>query len=463
MKTFDLQPTHENVLDMFEKDMLNRNIDVLRFTELLNSIESSCSIALDARWGAGKTFFVKQVKLVLDAFNAHIENSHTEDRERVQRVWNNIGIAKKPDLQPQLSVYYDAWINDNDEDPILSLVYSILQSVSSDFSFTQKPGFLDIASSIAEAVSGRSIVAIRDAMRCENPLDKIRSAKSMQEQVAEFLESLLAERGNRLVIFIDELDRCNPAFAIKLLERIKHYFSNSRITFVFSVNVAELQHAIRNHYGSEFDASRYLDRFFDLRIDLPPATMDRFYQEIGLIHGWYVYETVCKTIVEQNHFTLREIVKFYRMARAAAYVPTHDDKKYAFHFSDGKATQFCLMFLVPIMTGLKIGDYRRYVAFWEGKDSSPLHDLLKNSDVGFSLRRDLLADNETFDEAKKTEKLKLVTIEEKLEELYHALFIREYTSRAYEVRVGQLSFDHESRSTLHRAASALSQYTDFDA
>ena len=73
-----------------------------------------------------------------------------------------------------------------------------------------------------------------------------------------------------------------------------------------------------------------------------------------------------------------------------------------------------------------------------------------------------MADNETFDEAKKTEKLKLVTIEEKLEELYHALFIREYTSRAYEVRVGQLSFDHESRSTLLRAASALSQYTDFD-
>ena len=58
MRTFDLQPTYENVLTAFEKDILNRNIDVLRFTELLNSIESSCSIALDARWGAGKTFFV---------------------------------------------------------------------------------------------------------------------------------------------------------------------------------------------------------------------------------------------------------------------------------------------------------------------------------------------------------------------------------------------------------------------
>ena len=463
MTTFDLQPTHENVLEMFEKDMLDRNIDVLRFTELLNSIESSCSIALDARWGAGKTFFVKQVKLVLDAFNEHIENPHSDDNDRVKLTWNSIRATDKPDLQPQISVYYDAWVNDCDEDPILSLVYSILQSVSTDFTFTQRPGFLDVASSIAEAVSGRSIVAIRDALRSEDPFEKIRSAKSMQDQIADFLDSLLAERGNRLVIFVDELDRCNPAFAIKLLERIKHYFSNSRITFVFSVNVAELQHAVRNHYGSDFDASRYLDRFFDLRIDLPPAKMDRFYQEIGLNHGSYVYEEVCKTVIEQNHFTLREIAKFYRMAKAAAYVPTHDSRQYDFAFSEGKATQFCLMFLVPIMTALKISDYRRYEAFVTGKDSSPLRDLLGNTEMGSSLRRSLLANNETYDEAEKTERIKLVNFEERLEELYDALFIRQYSSRAYEVRLGQMSFGSESRATLLRAVSALSQYADFGA
>lgn len=463
MKTFDLQPTHENILDMFEKDILNRNIDVLRFVELLNSIDSNCSIALDARWGAGKTFFVKQVKLVLDTFNLHIENPHTDDNERIRLAWNNIKTAEKPDLQPQISVYYDAWINDNDEDPILSLVYSILHSVSTDFTFTQKPGFLDVASSIAEAVSGRSVVAIRDAIRNENLLESIRSAKSMQEQVVEFLDSLLAERGNRLVVFVDELDRCNPAFAIKLLERIKHYFSNSRITFVFSVNMAELQHAVRNHYGNDFDASRYLDRFFDLRIDLPPAQMGRFYQEIGLDCGTNIYEDVCKTVIEQNHFTLREIIKFYRMARATAYIPTHYSNRYEFSFSGGKAIHFCLMFLVPVMMGLKICSYSRYEAFVTGKDSSPLHDLLKNEEISEILHNRLLANNETYDAAKQAEHIKLVKVEDKLNALYDALFIRQYNSSVYEVRVGQMSFNSESRATLLRTVSALSQYADFDA
>ena len=462
MRTFELQPTHDNVLEAFENDILDRNIDVLRFTELLDSIESSCSIALDARWGAGKTFFVKQVKMVLDAFNAHIENPHSEDNECVRCVWNSIKAANKAELQPQIAVYYDAWANDNDEDPILSLVYSILQSISTDFTFTQRPAFLGVAASITEVVTGRSIVALRDALQSDDPLEKIKSAKSMQEQIAEFLESLLAERGNRLVIFIDELDRCNPGFAIKLLERIKHYFSNSRITFVFAVNVAELQHAVRNHYGSGFDASRYLDRFFDLRIDLPPAKLDRFYQKIGLNHGSYVYEEVCKAVIEQNHFALREVSKFYRMAKAAAYAPTHDSKKYCFDFPEEKATQFCLMFMVPIMIGLKISDYSRYEAFITGQDRSPLHDILGNTDVGMSFRRSLLDNNETYDEAEQTERIKLVKFKDKLDALYDALFIKQYTSLSYEVRIGQMSFRSESRDTLLRAVSALSEFADFE-
>lgn len=342
-------------------------------------------------------------------------------------------------------------------------MYSILQSVSTDFTFTQKPGFLDIASSIAEAASGRSIISIREAIQRQDPFDSLRSAKSMQEQISEFIESLLAERGNRLVIFVDELDRCNPAFAIKLLERIKHYFSNSRITFVFSVNMAELQHAVRNHYGSDFDASRYLDRFFDLRIDLPPAKMDRFYDEIGLRHSSYVYEEVCKTVIEQNHFTLREIAKFYHMARAAAYAPTHDSRLYNFVFPEEKATHFCLMFLVPIMIGLKISDYSRYEAFVTGKDSSPLRDILANTEMGSNLRRSLLSNNETYDVSEQTDRIKLVSFEERLDAIYDALFIRQYTSQTYGVRIGQMSFGSESRATLLRAVSTLSQFADFNA
>ena len=76
------------------------------------------------------------------------------------------------------------------------------------------------------------------------------------------MSELPNERGNKLVIFIDELDRCNPAYAVKLLEQIKHYMEDDRIIFVFSVNINQLQHTIKHYYGNNFNATKYLDRFF---------------------------------------------------------------------------------------------------------------------------------------------------------------------------------------------------------
>ena len=54
-----------------------------------------------------------------------------------------------------------------------------------------------------------------------------------------------------------------------MLERIKHYFDDERIIFVVSLNKEQLIHTISNYYGREFDATRYLNRFFDILINLP--------------------------------------------------------------------------------------------------------------------------------------------------------------------------------------------------
>ena len=63
MKSFELQPTEENIWETYDKDMLGRNTDIFSFVLLLDSVDTSFSIALDAQWGDGKTFFVKQTKM----------------------------------------------------------------------------------------------------------------------------------------------------------------------------------------------------------------------------------------------------------------------------------------------------------------------------------------------------------------------------------------------------------------
>lgn len=73
MKSYELKPTEENLLSTYLNDSIGRNKDIYMFSDMLNSIDDNCSIALDGNWGSGKTFFVKQVKLFLDANNSLIK------------------------------------------------------------------------------------------------------------------------------------------------------------------------------------------------------------------------------------------------------------------------------------------------------------------------------------------------------------------------------------------------------
>ena len=170
MKNFELQATFDNVLETYKRDMWGRNVDVRAFVELLHSIEESCSIAIDARWGSGKTFFVKQAKLVLDAFNINSSQMDEDTRDSVILSYGQSGDSTEVELQPQVAVYYDAWANDNDEDPVLSLVYAIMQSVNTDFDFKNGVDCLNIITSIAEAITGRSVTAIREALEQDDPM-----------------------------------------------------------------------------------------------------------------------------------------------------------------------------------------------------------------------------------------------------------------------------------------------------
>ena len=71
---------------------------------------------------------------------------------------------------------------------------------------------------------------------------------------------------------IDELDRCRPSYAVKLLEIAKLleiFFAVNGIVFVLAVNRSELLHSIKALYGTNFDARGYLRRFVDIDFRLP--------------------------------------------------------------------------------------------------------------------------------------------------------------------------------------------------
>lgn len=186
MKSFELKPTEENLLSTYKNDQIGRNTDIHAFVDILNSLEDSCSIALDGAWGSGKTFFVKQVKMVLESCSPI--KSKSEYRDEIKTVWKNYHSGKEPEFQAQLCVYYDAWENDNDGDPILSLVYSILQQVDEETPFPKDNKIFEKVAALADCITGKSTTAVLESMKSDSALDDLRKSKSIHSTIVEFLD-----------------------------------------------------------------------------------------------------------------------------------------------------------------------------------------------------------------------------------------------------------------------------------
>lgn len=436
MKKSVLLPTDENLILTIKEDALDRNAELNSFCHLLSHSNSMNSIALDGRWGSGKTFFVKQCALLINAKNSlsNIDENTAKDILEITEQSNSFEGLTDNKL---LAVYFDAWENDSNEDPVLSLIYRIVQQLILKTDGFDLNHLAHILGTIGDAITGRPITTVFECLNERNILDEIRKHEDLETTIKKFFEVVLFEKAEQLIIFVDELDRCRPSYAVQLLERIEHYFINDRITFVFSVNLEQLQHTIKNFYGNDFDACRYLDRFFDLRVSLPQVNMEKYYRSLKLFDSTRIVD-VLKHIQKNYNLSLRELCKIndvvYELCLKNNYTEIQD---------------FMFKYIVTLCLTLKITDISLHDDFINGKNDQPLLDLYDN-DFGDSICEMLLNNDEELGDlitinGARLESDEKVSREEKLEELYEAIFTKNYTVHDYVTKLGDFGFTKESR------------------
>ena len=308
MKRLELKPTEENIVKTIEKDIFNRNNELRCFYNLLISQEDGCTIAIDGKWGSGKTFFIKQEIMLINAMNP----MNQDERQNLDIIKNKI-MKKEEQKYDEIRmnmkpVYYDAWQNDNDIDPIVSLICEISKQTK-EFVQTKKLDLIKAGTAIVDYFMKTNISDIYNSNKGDNYFEYLIYRKDLEDDFKDFFNNLCNENCNRIVIFIDELDRCKPSYAVKLLEQVKHYMDDDRITFVFALNTLELQHTIRQFYGYGFDANRYLDRFFDIRASLTTVDINKYYIELGELDD-DIIDIVGKIIINEYDLGLREITRY---------------------------------------------------------------------------------------------------------------------------------------------------------
>jgi AraC-like DNA-binding protein len=304
----------ETADEIWEGDLFGRRAEAEDLVGYLESVAArqplredghAHVLAVDGRYGEGKTYFLRR-------FARHMRMTHPV-------------------------AFVDAWVDDLEDEPLVALAATLSQALEpytkTDATmrdrlreFQEKAGRVSkivgvgllkrgvglvITQGAAEVLSAELVAGSeaqkdisKDALKSagQGAVDEATEAiietttPSMDERIARFREgqeairamkaglSAVVERLNEqriptpITIIIDELDRCRPTYAIKLLEEVKHLFDVSGVAFVLGLHAGQLAHSVSAAYGAGFDSQSYLRRFFSRRYTLRPADLDALIQ-----------------------------------------------------------------------------------------------------------------------------------------------------------------------------------------
>ena len=303
METQTLEKPTFDTQDEFKRKPIAENI-----IRLLTSPIDLSPMVIDGGWGTGKTEFCqKLIRLMQEQYSNY---------------------------QP---VYIDAFRSDHSGEPLLALLAEIIKACTPEDTGEQPSeqrknitkkvakaaGF--VMKTVAKAAVGHVLKQNTDdlAEELQQIMNDGQDADSLAETVTDAaatiashtidatVEALLKEQieaeknletlkaclkelaaEKPIILFIDELDRCRPDYAVDMLEVIKHVFDVENVKVVLVTNTKQLRAAINHRYGMEVDAQKYLDKFLKYSFALPDKIVARFEKERALVAVEYFKQLI---------------------------------------------------------------------------------------------------------------------------------------------------------------------------
>jgi hypothetical protein len=242
-----------------KRDEFKRKSIAEKVISLLKAEIDISPMVIDGSWGTGKTEFChKLINLMhgndshhliyIDAFKA----DHAD--EPLMTVLAEV-IKVLPDNESKQSFMTKA---------LPAVRYGFKASAKAVVSHVLKQDFADVADDFDKEIQKTADKAI-DATVESVLKDHVKADKNLKA-----LQTALTEIAatKPIILFVDELDRCRPNFAVDMLEIIKHTFDVEGVSFVLITNTQQLKASVNHCYGHAVDAQRYLDKFIKFRFEL---------------------------------------------------------------------------------------------------------------------------------------------------------------------------------------------------
>ena len=244
-------------------DHLDRSSLTAEVTDVIAHCKPPQVFGVHGDWGLGKTSFLHQVQWQLTGDCP--QQPAEVRRELAHRVSNGMREETKLYKRTIRAVWFDAWRYQYEDAPVVALLHEMRAQLS-------------WGRQVTRAISQGAQVAIRGALLSIEELTKkigiqhsaYRAASrewqvsnlavtlpshTLREHLSKAIGTLLPRSAKgapqpRLAVFVDDLDRCEPEAAYRLMEGLKIYLTLSNCVFVLGMNQKAVEGAVCNRLNS---------------------------------------------------------------------------------------------------------------------------------------------------------------------------------------------------------------------
>ena len=268
---------------MNKLDILNRDSfveQVLRLIDNISSNKASTCFAINGTWGCGKSFVLDMLE---DQLNVIQSEETFTDRYFVIR--------------------YNSWKFDYYEEPLVAIVSTMIAAIEEKTKLfpdsQEKREILGMLKATGVALLSIANDAVKEktgldfqkaygivksgekegaaAYESEHDYDIYFGFNKMIAKLSELLEGI--SKDYTIVFIVDELDRCTPEYAVKVLERLHHLTEDqSNIITIIAIDKTQLVSSVKQLFGFE-QPEKYLEKFINFEIKLDNGSVSELIAE----------------------------------------------------------------------------------------------------------------------------------------------------------------------------------------
>lgn len=252
--------------------------------DFIKQTDTPMTIGVQGEWGSGKTSLLYQIWNKLEE-----ENREHPDDENYLQIWVNSwehSLLCTPEecllkiVNEIIQALLEADVDKSKKDKVRDGVQSLMK------------GALRIGSSLAAGSAGTDAV---DSI-FSSQSNSIKELRKQLNSLVDEIKDLKTNPYQRVVVYVDDLDRIEPRDAVSILELLKNIFNIKDCVFVLAIDYQVVVKGLKEKFGeptpeNEWEFRSFFDKIIQLPFTMPMGSYDIGKYVLNLLNDIKYYES----------------------------------------------------------------------------------------------------------------------------------------------------------------------------